>query len=203
MPDAAYALDALIIPTPQPEEDLAHVRHAWDHARTPGHSRPITGAEMQTRIARFAELQPDLAAFPDLKDPARQRSVSYVISPDGKAGPASITAPHNFHMAMLEKNGEGCAPQHARASLQRDLHAARRQVPLFWGENLEESVLLGPFDVISVPAGVFRTFENTEDKLGHVMSIFDIAGDPHIGIVVPQELYDKYYQGWRPGMTPA
>ena len=73
----------------------------------------------------------------------------------------------------------------------------------FWGENLEESVLLGPFDVISVPAGVFRTFENTEDKLGHVMSIFDIAGDPHIGIVVPQELYDKYYQGWRPGMTPA
>jgi uncharacterized RmlC-like cupin family protein len=173
-----------------------------DHARTPGHSRPITGAEMQTRIARFAELQPDLAAFPDLKDPARQRSVSYVISPDGKAGPASITAPHNFHMAMLEM-AKGVRPSthaHPYNEIFMPLDAKFR---FFWGENLEESVLLGPFDVISVPTGVFRTFENTEDKLGHVMSIFDIAGDPHIGIVVPQELYDKYYQGWRPGMTPA
>ena len=73
-----------------------------DHARIPGHSAPVSADEMRGRIAKFAELKPDLAAFPDLKDPARMRSVSYVISPDGTAGPAAITTPHNFHMAMLE-----------------------------------------------------------------------------------------------------
>jgi uncharacterized RmlC-like cupin family protein len=172
-----------------------------DHARIPGHSLPISAGEMQSRIARFAELKPDLAAFPDLKDPARMRSVSYVISPEGRAGPAAITAPHNFHMAVLEMS-KGVRPSthaHPYNEIFMPLDAKFR---FFWGENLEQSVLLGPFDVISVPGGVFRTFENTEHKLGHVVSIFDIAGDPHVGIIVPQELFDQYYQSWRPGMEP-
>jgi len=172
-----------------------------EHHRTPGHSAPVTRAEMEARIARAAALKPDLAAFPDLKDPARQRSVSYVISPGGTAGPSAITAPHNFHMAMLTMS-KGVKPSthsHPYNEIFIPLDARFR---FYWGEALEESVELGPFDTISVPAGVFRTFENLEDKVARILSIFDTAGDPHTGIVVPQAIYDQYYKGWVPGMAP-
>jgi hypothetical protein len=55
------------------------------------------------------------------------------------------------------------------------------------GEALEDSVVPAPFDMISVPAGVFRTFENLDAHAGHMLAIFDHGGDPHTGIVVPPE----------------
>jgi hypothetical protein len=35
------------------------------------------------------------------------------------------------------------------------------------------------------------------------MAIFDIAGDPHTDMVVPQEVYERFYaDGWTPGVQP-
>jgi quercetin dioxygenase-like cupin family protein len=172
-----------------------------EHLRTPGHSVPVTRAEMEARIARVADLKPDLAAFPDLKDPSRQRSVSYVISPGGTAGPAAITAPHNFHMAMLVMS-KGVKPSTHSHPYNEIFIPLEGRFRFYWGENLEESADLGPFDTISVPAGVFRTFENLDDGVGRILSLFDTAGDPHTGIVVPQAIFDQYYKGWVPGIEP-
>jgi len=169
------------------------------HARQPGHSRPVSREEMARRIARFGDLQVDDNAFPDLTDAARERSVQYVISPGQTAGPAPIDAPHNFHMAILTmKPGVRPVPHaHPYNEVFMPLDAG---FTFYWGEELTESVRLQPFGVISVPAGVFRTFENVGDRPGHVMALFDIAGDPHRGIVVPPEIYEQYYKdsGWRP-----
>lgn len=173
-----------------------------EHFRTPGHSQPVAAEEMARRIARFAELKPDLAAFPDLKDKARERSVSYVISPDGTAGPCAIDARHNFHLAVLTMK-QGVKPSTHSHPYNEVFIPLDARFRFYWGESLESSVELAPWDVISIPAGVFRTFENLEDKTGHVFSIFDTGGDPHTGIVVPQDLYDRFYRGWVPGMQPA
>ena len=72
---------------------------------------------------------------------------------------------------------------------------------MFWGEDLAQSLDLEPFDVVSVPAGVFRTFENLDDATGHIMAIFDHGGDPHTGIVVPPAVFEKFYRNWNPGMV--
>jgi uncharacterized RmlC-like cupin family protein len=170
-----------------------------EHLRTPGHSRPISREEMEQRIARFTDLQPDQGAFPDLKAEGRKRDVTYVISTDNLAGPAPINAPHNFHMAFLTMT-KGVKPSTHSHPYNEIFIPLDSTFTFYWGENLEESVVLGPFDTISVPAGVFRTFENMEDKVGHIISLFDTAGDPHTGIVVPQDIYDQYYRGWVPGM---
>lgn len=45
-----------------------------------------------------------------------------------------------------------------------------------------------------VPAGVFRTFKNNEERLGCLMPIFDLTGDPYVDVTVSQEMYDKYYK---------
>lgn len=170
--------------------------------RTPGHSAPVDRATMNARIARFHELKSDPNAFPDLKGHAGKRAVNYVISPDALGGPAPITSPHGFHVSisMLAKGIRPTVHSHPYNEVFMPLDARFR---VLWGEHLEETAELGPFDMISVPAGVFRTFENLDDKPGHMMAIFDHGGDPHTGIVVPPDVFEKFYKGWVPGMPPT
>jgi quercetin dioxygenase-like cupin family protein len=163
------------------------------HDRIVGHSVPISREDMLKRVARFAEQTPDLKAFPDLTDAARKRDVVYMISPDETAGPAPISQAHNFHMAILTLN-KGVRPATHAHPYNEVFMPLDAPFIFYWGENSEESVVLSPLDVISVPAGVFRTFENMEDRPGRVMAIFDYAGDPHANIVVSQEMYDQYYR---------
>jgi quercetin dioxygenase-like cupin family protein len=153
---------------------------------------------MQGRIARFAELRPDAYAFPDLRQQAGRRSVHYVISPGALGGPAPLTQPHNFH-ASISCLGPGIRPtvhSHPYNEVFMPLDARFR---VLWGEQLEDSTVLAPFDMISVPPGVFRTFENLDAHDGHMLALFDHGGDPHTGIVVPPDVYEKFYRGWVPG----
>jgi mannose-6-phosphate isomerase-like protein (cupin superfamily) len=173
-----------------------------EHLRSPGHSKPVSSEEMAGRIARFREMQPDRAAFPDLRTKGGARDVFYMLSPGGLAGPAPIKAPHNFHLA-IQTMGKGVRPTvhaHPYNEVFIPLDARFR---FYWGEHLEESVVLEPFDVLSIPAGVFRTFENLDEHDAHVIAIFDHGGDPHTGIVVPPEVYEKFYRNWSPGVTPT
>ena len=171
-----------------------------EHLRKPGHSLHCTRAEMLSRVARFAQRQADPGAFPDLKQQQGQRSVSYQISPDNLGGAAPINQPHNFHLSIstLSKGIRPTVHSHPYNEVFMPLDARFR---LLWGEELADWIDLEPFDLISVPAGVFRTFENLDDHTGHMMAIFDHGGDPHTGIVVPPDVYEKLYRNWNPGMV--
>lgn len=171
-----------------------------EHLRAPGHSQPCSREEMLARVARFADRVADPGAFPDLKQQQGQRSVSYQLSPGGLGGPAPIQQSHNFHLS-ISTLGKGIRPtvhSHPYNEVFMPLNARFR---LHWGEGLTESIELEPFDVVSVPAGVFRTFENLDEHDGHMVAIFDHGGDPHTGIVVPPEVYEQFYRGWNPGMV--
>jgi quercetin dioxygenase-like cupin family protein len=171
-----------------------------EHLRQPGHSAPCPRDEMLRRVARFADRETDPGAFPDLKQQEGKRSVSYRLSPGNLGGPAPIDAPHNFHLSISELS-KGIRPtvhSHPYNEVFMPLDARFR---LYWGEELAESIDLEPFDIVSVPAGVFRTFENLDDHAGHMLAIFDHGGDPHTGIVVPPDVYEKFYRSWNPGMV--
>ena len=171
-----------------------------EHLRSPGHSKPCSRAEMEQRVARFADRAPDPGAFPDLKNQEGLRNVAYVLSPGETGGPAPIKEAHNFHLSIsqLSKGIRPTVHSHPYNEVFMPLDARFR---VFWGEHLEESLDLAPFDVISIPAGVFRTFENLDDNTGHMMAIFDHGGDPHTGIVVPPDVFEKFYKNWNPGMV--
>ena len=171
-----------------------------EHLRQPGHSAPCTREQMLQRVARFRDRAADPGAFPDLKQQQGQRSVSYRLSPGQTGGPAPISQPHNFHLSIstLSKGVRPTVHSHPYNEVFMPLNARFR---VYWGENLEESLELEPFDVISVPAGVFRTFENLDEGEGFMAAIFDHGGDPHTGIVVPPEVFEKFYKNWNPGMV--
>lgn len=171
-----------------------------EHLRQPGHSLPCSREAMLARVARFAEREADPGAFPDLKQQQGRRSVSYLLSPSGLGGSAPIQQPHNFHLSIstLSKGIRPTVHSHPYNEVFMPLNARFR---LHWGEELSESIDLEPFDVVSVPAGVFRTFENLDDHDGFMVAIFDHGGDPHTGIVVPPDVFEKFYRGWNPGMV--
>ena len=168
------------------------------HLRTPGHSAEVSAAEMASRIARFRELEPDAHAFPDLKLQEGRRSVNYVISPGGLGGPAPLTQAHNFHVS-ISRLSKGIRPTVHSHPYNEVFMPMDARFKVLWGEHLEHSAVLEPFDMVSVPPGVFRTFENLDEHDGHMMAIFDHGGDPHTGIVVPPDVYEKFYRGWVPG----
>lgn len=177
-----------------------------DHRRKPARSLPISRDEMLARIARFADHSPDAAAFPDLKSEGHKREVRYMISTDAMAGPAPITAPHHFHMAILTMP-PGMKPVVHAHPYNEVFMPVDARFRFYWGDEAgdgeEDSVEIGPLDVISVPAGVHRTFENLSDAEARVVAIFDIPGDPHVDMVVPQAVYEKFYaDGWTPGTAP-
>ena len=171
-----------------------------EHLRSPGHSAPCSREQMLARVARFAEREADPGAFPDLKEQGGQRSVSYRISPGHLGGPAPISQPHNFHLSVstLSKGIRPTLHSHPYIEVFMPLNARFR---LLWGNELDEWIDLEPFDVVSVPPGVFRTFENLDEQPGFMLAIFDHGGDPHTGIVVPPEVYEKFYRNWNPGMV--
>ena len=171
-----------------------------EHLRIPGHSQPCSDEAMAARVGRFSERAPNLGAFPDLKSQGGKRSVAYVLSPGGLGGPAPITQPHGFHLSISELSA-GIRPtvhSHPYNEVFMPLDARFR---ILWGEDCTQSLDLEPFDVISVPAGVFRTFENLDEHPGHMLTIFDHGGDPHTGIVVPPDVFEKFYRNWNPGMV--
>jgi uncharacterized RmlC-like cupin family protein len=171
-----------------------------EHLRVPGHSKACSRAEMEARIARFRDRIADPGAFPDLKEQQGTRSVTYMLSPGATGGPAPITAPHNFHLTIstLARGVRPTVHSHPYNEVFMPLNARFR---MHWGEGLAESLDLEPCDVVSVPAGVFRTFENLDEHDGHMLAIFDHGGDPHTGIVVPPEVFEKFYRNWNPGMV--
>jgi hypothetical protein len=171
-----------------------------EHLRTPGHSAVCPREDMLKRVARFLERHADPGAFPDLKEQGGKRSVAYLISPGETGGPAPIGQPHGFHLSVstLSKGIRPTVHSHPYSEVFMPLNA---RFLILWGEHLEESLELQPFDLISVPAGVFRTFENLDDHDGHMMAIFDHGGDPHTGIVVPPDVFEKFYKDWNPGMV--
>ncbi|MGD9943973.1 MAG: hypothetical protein AB7L76_15655 [Burkholderiaceae bacterium] len=170
-----------------------------ERQRQPGRSAPLSREQMLARLARFADRMDNPGAFPDLKQQAGRRSVSYRLSPDGLGGPAPIQQAHGFHLSIstLAPGVRPTVHSHPYNEVFMPLNARFR---IFWGEGLAEWLDLEPFDVLSVPPGVFRTFENLDREPGHMMAIFDHGGDPHTGIVVPPDVYEALYRSWNPGM---
>jgi len=174
------------------------------HLRRPGHSIPVSPADMAGRVALFDGLSPDMGAFPDIKDSEHARTVWYMLSPQGLAGePSPIKAQHGFHMAIM-RMPKGMRPSthaHPYNEVFMPLDARFR---FYYGDNEAHSVEVGRYGVISVPAGVMRTFENLDERDAHVLVIFDTPGDPHTDMLISERDFEKFYKDdWVPGVEPA
>ena len=159
----------------------------------------MSNINMQERIVRYGELKPCRTAFIDAHTPGSDQKENFTIIGGGVSESADqhvhISIPHGFNI------GAAGQPPRCRNSLHSHRTAevffvTKGRWRFFWGRwgNAGE-VVLEEGDIINIPTGMFRGFENIGDDYGMIMAI--LGGDDAGGGVVwaPQVIEDAANHG--------
>jgi len=159
----------------------------------------MTPQDMEARIVRYGDLKPCKTAFIDAHTPGSDQKENFTIigggvseSPDQHV---HIAIPHGFNI------GAAGQPPNCRNSLHSHRTAEvffvlKGRWRFFWGRwgNAGE-VTLEEGDIINIPTGIFRGFENIGTDYGMIMAI--LGGDDAGGGVIwaPQVIQDAKDHG--------
>ena len=150
-------------------------------------------------VVRYGELRPCKTAFIDAHTPGSDRKENFTIIGGGVSESADqhvhIAAPHGFNI------GAAGQPPYCRNSLHSHRTAEVFFVlsgrwRFFWGRRGDAGeVTLEQGDIIDIPTGIFRGFENVGTDYGMIMAI--LGGDDAGGGVIwaPQVIEDAADHG--------
>ena len=154
----------------------------------------MTRSEMESRIIRYGELRPCKTAFIDAHTPGSDQKENFTII----GGGVSESADQYVHLRETPGFNIGAAGQPPKC--RNSLHSHRTaevffvlkgRWRFFWGRwgNAGE-VVLEEGDIINIPTGIFRAFENIGTDYGMIMAI--LGGDDAGGGVIwaPQVITD-------------
>jgi len=132
---------------------------------------------LRTRVARRKDLKAFPESFVDTVIPRYERNLYSIIGKsvfeDPEMQPA-INIQHPFSFSLIEVDAGKGAGLHAH-STEEVFMPIDGKLGVFWGDDGENEVVLGPMDTVTVPIGVMRGFRNADDKTIHVIAI--VGGD--------------------------
>ena len=159
----------------------------------------MTPAEMETRIVRYGDLRPCKTAFIDAHTPGSDQKENFTII----GGGVSESADQHVHIVDTPGFNIGAAgqPPKCRNSLHSHrtaevFFALKGRWRFFWGRwGTAGEVVLEEGDIINIPTGIFRAFENIGTDYGMIMAI--LGGDDAGGGVIwaPQVITDAQGYG--------
>ncbi|MCO4848130.1 MAG: cupin domain-containing protein [Yoonia sp.] len=159
----------------------------------------MTPAEMEARIVRYGDLRPCKTAFIDAHTPGSDSKENFTIIGGGVSESPDqyvhIAIPHGFNI------GAAGQPPKCRNSLHSHRTAEVFFVlsgrwRFFWGRYGDAGeVVLEEGDIINIPTGIFRGFENIGIDYGMIMAV--LGGDDAGGGVIwaPQVIEDAADHG--------
>ena len=159
----------------------------------------MTPAQMEARIVRYGDLQPCKTAFIDAHTPGSDQKENFTII----GGGVSESADQHVHIALPHGFNIGAAGQPPKC--RNSLHTHRTaevffvlkgRWRFFWGRwGTAGEVVLEEGDIINIPTGIFRGFENIGTDYGMIMAV--LGGDDAGGGVVwaPQVIEDAADHG--------
>lgn len=159
----------------------------------------MTPEEMNARIVRYGDLRPCRSAFIDAHTPGSDTKENFTII----GGGVSESADQHVHIQETPGFNIGAAGQPPKC--RNSLHCHRTAEVFFvlkgrwrffwgrWGDAGE--VVLEEGDIINLPTGIFRGFENIGTDYGMIMAI--LGGDDAGGGVIwaPQVIEDAAAHG--------
>ena len=159
----------------------------------------MTPTEMENRIVRYGDLQPCKTAFIDAHTPGSDQKENFTII----GGGVSESADQHVHIAIPHGFNIGAAGQPPKC--RNSLHSHRTaevffvlkgRWRFFWGRRGDAGeVVLEEGDIINIPTGIFRGFENIGTDYGMIMAV--LGGDDAGGGVIwaPQVIQDAADHG--------
>jgi quercetin dioxygenase-like cupin family protein len=155
--------------------------------------------EMEARIVRYGDLRPCKTAFIDAHTPGSDQKENFTII----GGGVSESPDQHVHIALPHGFNIGAAGQPPKC--RNSLHSHRTaevffvlsgRWRFFWGRwGTAGEVTLEAGDIINIPTGIFRGFENIGTDYGMIMAI--LGGDDAGGGVIwaPQVIEDAQTHG--------
>lgn len=159
----------------------------------------MTPTEMESRIVRYGDLRPCKTAFIDAHTPGSDQKENFTVIGGGVSESADqhvhIGIPHGFNI------GAAGQPPKCRNSLHSHRTAEvffvlKGRWRFFWGRwGTAGEVVLEEGDIINIPTGIFRGFENIGTDYGMIMAV--LGGDDAGGGVIwaPQVIEDAAGHG--------
>lgn len=159
----------------------------------------MTPAEMEKRIVRYGDLVPCKTAFIDAHTPGSDTKENFTII----GGGVSESADQHVHIKDTPGFNIGAAGQPPRCRNSLHTHSTaevffvlKGRWRFFWGRwGTAGEVVLEEGDIINIPTGIFRGFENIGTDYGMIMAI--LGGDDAGGGVLwaPQVIEDAADHG--------
>jgi mannose-6-phosphate isomerase-like protein (cupin superfamily) len=135
--------------------------------------KQVTMDEMAARTARFDQLSASKQAFVDTRIPEHERDIFNVIgagvTEDPDLAPA-IASAEGFNVTYIGADPGKGAALHSHPTVEVFIPMSGRWA-VYWGDDGEQEIELGPWDVVSVPVGVLRGFRNIGGSHAHLMAI--------------------------------
>ena len=159
----------------------------------------MTPDQMEARIVRYGDLRPCRTAFIDAHTPGSDRKENFTII----GGGVSESADQHVHIRETPGFNVGAAGQ--PPGCRNSLHSHRTaevffvlkgRWRFFWGRwGTAGEVILEEGDIINIPTGIFRAFENVGTDYAMIMAI--LGGDDAGGGVIwaPQVITDAWDYG--------
>lgn len=166
-----------------------------------------TEAEMEARTVRFSSLN-DIQSHhraksgipPEVFESFAPNRVFPILIPQGYTGRsqgAPLTGEPGLYMSVTR-----CPPMtgpalHIHPDNIENFFCLEGQFRIRWGEDGGRSLLLDKYDMCSVPAGIYRTFENTTDEPALLLVIVHIlskqqADDVILSPAESERLSDRF-----------
>lgn len=159
----------------------------------------LTSEQMEARIVRYGALIPCRTAFIDAHTPGSDQKENFTIIGGG------VSEASDQHVHITETPGFNIGAAGQPPKCRNSLHSHRTaevflvlsgRWRFFWGnEGKDGAVVLEKGDVINIPTGIFRGFENVGTDYAMIMAI--LGGDDAGGGVVwaPQVLEEARAHG--------
>ena len=170
---------------------------------------PVKNEQMEDRIVRFEELKQrgTPLMFIDSILPGHHRMNFSVIGDTASENDeydAALTQPHTFQIGMV-KAPPGNGPAYHTHDYVEVFMPLSGKWRFYWGHNAEDpqdvagEALLEPWDFISLPAGLWRRFENVSDDHAWILGILDEhtvfeGKDPYWSPTVIRQAEEKGFQ---------
>jgi mannose-6-phosphate isomerase-like protein (cupin superfamily) len=154
----------------------------------------MTPEQMEARIVRYGELRPCKTAFIDAHTPGSNQKENFTIIGGG------VSESPDQHVHIKETPGFNIGAAGQPPKCRNSLHSHRTAEVFFvlkgrwrffwgrWGKAGE--VVLEEGDIINIPTGIFRAFENIGTDYGMIMAILG-GNDAGGGVIwAPQVITD-------------
>lgn len=140
----------------------------------------FTQQEMGTRIARFKDLKPQSGSYDaevgipaEVYETMTARTLYLLMSPENQGGPmaqAPAVVTQDKMSVIIAECPPGDGPLlHAHQYTRETFMCLDGRFKIQWGDAGENQIELDKYDMIAVPPGVVRRFENISDETGRLL----------------------------------